>query len=420
MRTIDENRPKAAGCRCGCHHVTTTIAVRCCECWSKGHQDCGCNEGKRCCGDTQPQNPPDWPKPPGWQPGDRPATDPLGGATGPDDLRGKFNQAVIDIIRQGATPKGPHFGPRKNEFLPYLLIRAAPGDRGRRPLTIPCWESCDIFVAPDMTANAAPATPTTFAGVARAGAPNTLWAHVWNLGRSPVWNARVEFYWINPSLSISQQTGNLIGATYVDLGARDSGHAHKIVKCPETWYPTFVNGGHECLFAKIFEPLTDPLSDPWNANGDRHVGQRNIAVVNASSPAAIELPVRLGCGFPPGKAELLIQQVKPGECSWLSIMENKRKHGYRAATDVRTVAGFTHPTLVRPDGEKESFKGVDPRVATKLLKQRLKFERGCDELEVLFYVHVDGLKPKECAIFRLVQVIEGKQVGGYTVIARKQ
>src|SRR6266566_4736280 len=31
--------------------------------------------------------------------------------------------------------KGPRFGPRKDEYLPYLLIRTASGDRGARPFT---------------------------------------------------------------------------------------------------------------------------------------------------------------------------------------------------------------------------------------------------------------------------------------------
>ena len=350
-----------------------------------------------------------------------PAANPLAGATDFGDLQGKFNQAVINIIREGGSLKGPKFGQRKNEYLPYLLIRANAGDRGNRPLTIPFWESPDIFVTPDINANAAPDTPTSLGSVAKAGVPNTLWAHVWNLGRAPVYNARVEFYWFNPSLGFNQEAANLIGVTYVDLGNRESGNAHRIVKCPETWVPSYVNGGHECLVTRLFEPLTDPLTPtPWDANNDRHIGQRNIAVVNAASPAQLELHIRLGCGIPPGKAELLVQEVKANEINWLAVLEGNRDHGYRQATDIRQAAGFTFPTLVRPDADKSTLQGIDFQFASRLLNRKLTFERGCDELEILFYLHIDELKSKECAVYRIMQMVGGKLTGGYTVIARKK
>jgi hypothetical protein len=41
-------------------------------------------------------------------------------------------------------------------------------------------------------------------------------------------------------------------------------------------------------------------------------------------------------------------------------------------------------------------------------------------LEILFYLHVEGLKPKECAVYRIMQIVDGRLAGGYTVIARKQ
>lgn len=414
----EPNRPQP-GCACKCHQLS--ITVRCCPCHAKGHDECRCGETKRCCGDPERPNRPDEPKAPGWEPGDKPGKNPLDGATGIDDLRGKFNQAVIDIIRTGGSPKGPKFGPRKNEYLPFLLIRADAGDRGRRALTIPFWESPDVFVAPNLNAATAPATPTTLGGVAQAGVPNTLWAHVWNLGRAPVYNARVEFYWFNPSLGFNQAAANFIGVTYVDLGDRTSGNAHRIVKCPVSWIPGFVNGGHECLMVRVFEPLTDPLtSNQWDASNDRHVGQRNISVVQASSPATFELHLKLGCGVPPGPAQLDIQEIQAGDVRWLSVLEGKREHGYHSGRDVKEVIGFTYPTLVRPDANKPTLNGIDLESASRLLHRKLDFERGCDELEVLFFMYVDGLKRGECKVYRITQRVNGKLTGGYTVIATKQ
>jgi hypothetical protein len=55
-----------------------------------------------------------------------------------------------------------------------------------------------------------------------------------------------------------------------------------------------------------------------------------------------------------------------------------------------------------------------------MLNTKLSFERGCDELEVLFYLRVEGLEPKAYAAYRIMQMSEGKLTGGYTVIARRQ
>jgi hypothetical protein len=171
---------------------------------------------------------------------------------------------------------------------------------------------------------------------------------------------------------------------------------------------------------RAFEPLTDPLTPAqWDARNDRHVGQRNISVVNASSPAVVELHLSLGCGVPPGPAQLDVQEVKPEEIRWLSVLEGKRDHGYHSASNVKAVVGFTYPTLVRSDSNKASLKGIDLDSASKLLHRRLIFERGCDELEVLFFMYVDGLKQGECKVYRIMQMADGKVTGGYTIVARK-
>ena len=145
-----------------------------------------------------------------------------------------------------------------------------------------------------------------------------------------------------------------------------------------------------------------------------------MARVNASSPAELELHLSLGCGIPPGKAELVVEEVKPSEFNWLAVLESSRDHGYTQATGTKQVAGFTYPTLTRPDTDKGSLRGIDLESAAKLLNRKLDFTRGCDELEVLFYLHVDGLKSKGCSVFRIMQMADGKLAGGYTVVARKE
>lgn len=59
-----------------------------------------------------------------------------------------------------------------------------------------------------------------------------------------------------------------------------------LVKCPTAWVPTLVNGGHECLVVRI-EGVGDPIgSNPWAPWQNRHVAQRNIAVVMAAANIA--------------------------------------------------------------------------------------------------------------------------------------
>src|SRR5213592_4955663 len=99
MNTRKANVPSSTACGCGCHK--TKVVILCCDCHDKGHDDCRCGEKRYCCGEPREPQHPDFPKPPGWEPGDIPADDPLDGAQDPDDLRRRFNQAVTDIIRQG-------------------------------------------------------------------------------------------------------------------------------------------------------------------------------------------------------------------------------------------------------------------------------------------------------------------------------
>ena len=98
-----------------------------------------------------------------------------------------------------------------------------------------------------MKPSSAPAVPLQLGQVAEANADNTIYAHIWNFGKAAAREVVVEFYWCNPAIGINPGGVNLIGQTFTQLGARGSGNAHAVVKCPESWNATYVNGGHECL-----------------------------------------------------------------------------------------------------------------------------------------------------------------------------
>jgi hypothetical protein len=199
---------------------------------------------------------------------------------------------------------------RADRFLPYLLIRTALGDRGDRPINVPCWESPDIWTVVGDPASTPP-IPPDHGGTVLVGQPATLYAHVWNLGFAPLAGVRVEFYWVDPSVGAGGSLSHLIGMARCELAGRGMQGSHKLVKCPTAWVPAMLNGGHECLFARV-AGIGDPIGgNEWNPNLNRHVGQRNIAVVAAGTNIA-GLVAQLDASRPAGTRLQLIQ-VGPRE-----------------------------------------------------------------------------------------------------------
>ncbi|MGA7317451.1 MAG: hypothetical protein WBX22_26170 [Silvibacterium sp.] len=425
-------------CACDCHaHQVKVHLHPCCECGKPitppKQKDCGPQKTPKCSppkikpqpGTVDvPQTPPPvikTSKVPPWKEGK-----PTPGDSGEIPW---FAGKIKDTLRNGPT-----FGPRKDEYLPFLAIRACSGDRGGRPLPGVFWESPDIFVAPNLDAGAAPLMPPTLGGVAQANAPNTLYAHVWNFGKAPAHRVRVEFYWFNPSLGIARADANLVSAAWVDLGNRFtlfpkwtqidkpygewmSQGCHAIVRCPETWIPTFENNGHECLVVRIFEPIFDAL-DPqqFSAAADRHVAQRNIAVVQAASPASIDLGLNLGTPSAPADAEVDLSLDLPANMEWLQLYAGKKDTGFVPATG-GVSAGFLPPMA---DGSHiPPFSKIPSPLFTTLLKQRERFSQGCCPLKVSFHAIADDLAPHQAQVLRIRQRIGGEVVGGYTVVLIK-
>ena len=337
-----------------------------------------------------------------------------------------FHGQIRNIIKDG-----PIFGPRKDEYLPFLFVRANAGDIGNRPLNGVFWESPDIYVVSNLEASSAPIKPPALGGIARANSPNTLYAHVWNVGKAPAFGVRVEFYWFNPSLGISRTDANLIGASWVDLGNRFnkfpdwrevkgpqgsylSRGCHAIVKCPETWIPSYVNGGHECLVVRVCEPILDAVPpDQFSASADRHVAQRNIAVVPSASPAAIDLSLDLGYWIEPGSAEIDVTVEGPGSMDWLKLYTNNANPQLHVpASPVVTGMLPPHPSASR----KQPISDLPFEARKTLLRPREKVNRGCDKLVIPFHASIEDMKHGEAQVLRVRQRMNGDIVGGYTVV----
>ena len=166
------------------------------------------------------------------------------------------------------------FGETPISCLNCALCRTFPGDVGLRPLpSMVFWESPDIVIE----------GPTGDPDVATPGVVNKVKVHVWNLGLADCWGAHVDLDRCNPSVGINPSVANQIGSKVISLAAGQ----HSVVSFD--WTPVFVNDGHECLVAQVYDPVSDPIVAPFNPVQDRHVGQRNVSVLEVAANQMITL-----------------------------------------------------------------------------------------------------------------------------------
>ncbi len=67
---------------------------------------------------------------------------------------------------------------------------------------------------PGVAPAAAPDVPAQLGQIALANQDNTVYAHVWNLGRAPAREVVVQFYWCNPALGFNPVGATQIGTAY--------------------------------------------------------------------------------------------------------------------------------------------------------------------------------------------------------------
>jgi hypothetical protein len=311
------------------------------------------------------------------------------------------------------------------------VVRNQSGDTGNRPFSGVFWESPDIGVLPNVDADSAPLMPPDMGGVAVAGRPNTLYAHIWNLGKAPAYRVRVEFYWFNPSLGISRADAHLIGAAWVDLGDRFTVYpewremnqpygsyisrgCHAIVRCPQSWIPQMLNNGHECLVVRAFEPMMDSVSlDQFSSAQDRHIGQRNLAVVEAHSPASIDLALDLGWPTHPGDAEVEVQLEGPNSMEFVKLLTRSRSPAFLPSSH-KIVYGLMPPSA--PGNRVPPISGLPLEHIGSLLRTREHIQRGCEPLSVTFHASAENLTKRRAQVLRIRQKVAGEVVGGYTVL----
>jgi len=400
--------PSACECRCHCHHEHCEHREhREHEHHHHHHHECGCEEKK-------PEKPAEPSKPKGtsvgWKNPKRPGRH-CGTSTG------QVPGGELDPCNFSTPPWNQWPGQRGDLYLPFLFMRANAGDLGARPVVGAFWESPDILLLAGVESAVAPAVPPELGQTALAGQPNTIYAHVWNFGLSSAPNVVVEFYWCDPTLGIGPAGAHLVGNTSVSLGARGSGRSHAVVKCPTSWVPTFVNGGHECLLVRIWDETSDGLGTPaWDASLNRHVAQRNIHVVEAGAgmhamahlaggPLLLPTPMApltLKVGPLYGEpAQVQVARVAPHEMPWLQL-----RTGARGQFPTQAVATgdalLSAPTTI---GGGPSTGGA----ATQ-------HDVVGDDQQIAFTTGDAAPAAGEAHVYRVTASQQGQVFGGYTVV----
>ncbi len=323
----------------------------------------------------------------------------------------------LDPCDFGTPPWNTWPGTRGDLYLPFLFLRANAGDLGARPVLGPFWESPDVLLLAGADPAVAPAVPPDFGQTALAGQPNTLYAHVWNFGVAPAPSVVVEFYWCDPSLGIGPSGAHLIGTTAVALGARGSGRSHAVVKCPTAWFPTFVNGGHECLLVRVWDETSDGLgTPPWDAALNRHIGQRNIHVVAAGT--GMHTMARLGA-----QPLLLPAPIAP------LTLKVGPLYGEPAQVTVARAAPHEMPWLQLRTGARGQFPAQAPATGRVLLSAPATIGGGPstggpatqhdvsgDDQQVALTTADKAPGPGEAHVYRVTASQRGQIFGGYTVV----
>jgi hypothetical protein len=166
----------------------------------------------------------------------------------------------------------------------FLYIRYDEADDGNeRPIKsgVAYWHSPDIWV-----------TNVDALGNPVGGEPTEVKARIWNVGSLQASPLFVEFWFIAPSLGITTSAPKKIGT------ARSLGTARSatVVRCPQLWTPPVTDATklHSCLIATCWAPLQHDLPlKPSTPVSDRHTGQRNLTVMEASAGEQLHLPVAL-------------------------------------------------------------------------------------------------------------------------------
>lgn len=258
----------------------------------------------------------------------------------------------------------------------------------------PWYLSPNIWTVPGSDPEGAPGTPIV-------GQPCYMWARVRNSGSTAVSNAQVKFYWANPSVGFDRNTANYIGASNVTLNSGET----RDVLCLTPWLPVFVNDGHECVLAEAFHTTADPLpaSPDFNVPNDRHVAQRNLDVALAFKAKNMMFSASFSVCNSSRQARTFRVYAKPGRVEELRPLA---KHYGRGELPLQAKGKAENIGFVnRPCPNEQEMAKAKPEVE--------RFEvagNACSGLSLV------GQLQGEAALVHVIQEVDGKEVGGLSVL----
>lgn len=237
-------------------------------------------------------------------------------------------------------------------------------------------------------------------GMPIVGEPCYMWARVRNNGSTAVSNAQVRFYWANPSVGFDRNTANIIGSSNVSLAAGEQ----RDVLCLTPWMPTFVNDGHECVLAEAFHTTADPLpaSPVFNVPTDRHVAQRNLQVVMAAKSMMFMTSFSVCNSLRTDRAFKIY--ARPGRLEELKpLLQHMGRPGISldAKGKVEDI-GFVD----RPCPDEQDL----PKLAKPVVEGFTVKGASCSGLTLV------GRLQGEAALVHVIQEVDGKEVGGLSVL----
>lgn len=268
---------------------------------------------------------------------------------------------------------------RTAPYSPWLVIPCNLNDFGQRPLPpgTAYWASPFVWViSPDPS------------GQPRAGVENFMAARVFNLGAATAAPTRVDFYWADPSVGLGPGDAHFIGTEWVEVQPMSS----TVVTCTKPWIPTFVNNGHECAFVICSNHVLDPVLLPFQPWADRHVGQRNLAVLPAIAQKFLIWAPLGSQEFPAELRVLALRGVAP---DGFERLENAHM----------TLANAAHEVLRGLRRVPEQPKGEEPP-PPRVYAERLEMGQVLAGLEIL-----EERRKGEPAAGRNDARVEGEELG---------
>lgn len=254
--------------------------------------------------------------------------------------------------------------------------------------------SPDIWTVPGSDPNGMSGTPIV-------GQTAYVWARVTNKGSTAIEQARVDFWWANPSGQVLRSNANKIGSAFVDLAPSGQPGDVQEVLCLSPWNVVLVNGGHECLVAVVDYPgssVPNPPPDAFDPTNHLEVAQKNLDVFVAK----IGILVQLITIAAPARADkfVVIETEVGGRLDDLSL-ERLGLKGHKPARNPKVEVGLGQQPI-----------SIAERAS--LGDERLKLEVSRGTLSGVYVaIRAKGLERNEYALVNVIERQGDRIIGGY-------